>query len=97
MDPCAKSTPARPERFFTFDTLTGEIRPSSGLTPGRLTKATQMIDDLRLNEHHHLRKRFERLWLVSQSLPDDPDELTPRQTIVARRLVARQTRLSSIT
>ena len=59
VDPCATSP--RPESFFDFDTLTGEIVPKEGLGSTRRRVAQTMIDDLKLNEHHHLRNRRERV------------------------------------
>ena len=41
--PCSRSRAARPEIYFSF--------------PGRRTRAMRMINDLRLNEDYHLRKR----------------------------------------
>ena len=39
VDPCARSrTAAFPERFFTYDTVTGEILPKEDLSPGRYRK-----------------------------------------------------------
>lgn len=69
IDPCAKTKPAHPESYFTFDTLTGEILPKEGLSRGRRRKARQMIDDLKLNIFgHHLTKRLRHLYFVSQVL-----------------------------
>lgn len=65
VDPCARSRSALPEQFFTFDSLTGEVIPRESLSPVRRKKAMQMIDDLRLNDLHHLRKRRTWIWLVS--------------------------------
>jgi hypothetical protein len=56
-----------------------------------------MIDDLRLNDHHHLRKRTEWMWLVAEVLPIDPGSLEPADVPKMNRLVARDTQLSSIT
>ena len=39
VDPCARSRSARPDVFFRFDTLTGDIIPSSGLSQSRRLKA----------------------------------------------------------
>lgn len=97
VDPCARTQAARPERFFTFDTETGEILPKSDLSPGRRRKAMRTIDDLRLNEWHHLKKR--RLWirLVSARIPDDPADMTPDLEEDRTHLSARTTPRSSIT
>ena len=79
IDPCENSRLARPECYFTFDTLTGEMLPRNDLTDASLEKSRRMIEDLRLNAHHHLRKRHFLLWILStpwQSVPESiPDEL----------------------
>jgi len=79
VDPCSRSRPARPENFFDFNTVTGYIIPKAGLSPARRKKAMQMIGDLRLNAHHHLRTR--RAWVraVSESLSDDLDINNPSE------------------
>lgn len=76
VDPCAKSRPTHPELYFTFDTRTGEILPMENLSPRRRRKAQRTIDDLRLNEWHHLKNRVERLQLISAIIPDDPNNPT---------------------
>ena len=73
VDPCAKSSPAHAERYFIFDTQTGEILPKEDLSPRRRHKAQRTIDDLKLNEQHHLKNRLEWLWMLSGIFPDDPD------------------------
>lgn len=60
--PCDPSDSARPERFFRFDTVTGEILPASGLTPAETHRARLMIRDLDLNGFHHLKSRL--IWLA---------------------------------
>jgi uncharacterized protein (TIGR02646 family) len=97
IDPCTRSRQGRPENFFGFDTLTGEIIPKAGLSPARRKKAIQMTDDLGLNEFHHLTKRREWLWLVSETLNNHSDEQNADLRNVLSRLVARSTQLSSIT
>jgi hypothetical protein len=47
--------------YFAFDTMTAEIVPRETLQAGRRRKAARMIDDLRLNNYHHLKKRVH--WL----------------------------------
>jgi len=69
VDPCAKTQPARPEIFFNFDLLTGEILVKSGLSPIRHSKAADMIKDLRLNEFHHLRTRTTWIRVIGESMP----------------------------
>ena len=97
VDPCAKSGPARPERFFIFDTLTGEIEPGAALSPGRRKKAVQTIEELRLNEQHHLEKRLEWVELALMLLTAFEDPQSPVTRNSLGWLVARETQLSSIT
>ena len=97
VDPCARSRYARPERFFTFDVVTGEILPKEGLTPGRRRKAQTTIDDLRLNEWHHLKNRLEWLQLMSAIIPDEPAELTAAQEKLRAKYFSRLTPYSSVT
>ena len=60
VDPCARSPEARPENYFDFDLLTGEILPQSGLSRRRREKVWQMILDLKLNSQNHRKNRMER-------------------------------------
>lgn len=92
VNPCAKSKPARPENFFTFDTTTGEIIPKSGLTRSRYAKAQIMIENLGLNEGFHLEKRLQWLWAISEILRTNLDI----QDSTLSKLVARDTELSSL-
>ena len=97
VDPCARSRGARPEHFFSFDILTGEILPTEGLSRARHRKAQGTIDDLRLNEWHHLRKRLLWLQLISAIIPGDPAEMTAESEEERAHLASRTTPHSSIT
>ena len=97
VDPCARSRGARPEHFFSFDILTGEILPKEGLSRARHRKAQGTIDDLRLNEWHHLRKRLLWLQLISAIIPGDPAEMTAESEEERAHLASRTTPHSSIT
>ena len=96
VNPCAKSNAAQPEQYFTFDTETGEILPKVGLSPRRRLKALRMIEDLRLNEWHHLKNRVGWLWMISKAVPSDHDSLTPDVEEQRSVLVSRITQHSSI-
>lgn len=88
VDPCARTWPARPEKFFTYDTVTGELLPQTGLTARRRQKASQTIDDLGLNDEHHLKKRLHLLAMlneISRTLADKPDEILKRLRPFTRR------------
>lgn len=97
VDPCAESTSKRPEYYFDFDTLTGELVPKVGLTSTRRQKAQRMINDLRLNEHHHLRKRLRWLYLVGKALTADPDAQSPELRRTCANLVSPATSFSGVT
>ena len=97
VDPCAKSRGARPEHFFSFDLLTGEILPKEGLSRARRRKAQRTIDDLRLNKRHHLKKRVIWLHLFSAIIPDEPDEMTAESEEQRAHFASRTIPHSSIT
>ena len=96
VDPCSRSRSARLERFFTFDTLTGEMLPKEGLSRARRRKAQDTIDDLRLNAWHHLQKRRVWLRLFSEIIPGDPAELTVESEEQRAHYCSRSTPYSSI-
>ena len=104
VNPCAISPRGRPERYFAFDALTGEILPSKCLNSDLQARVQQMIDDLELNGRHHLKKRVFRLWilwlLTQPTHPVVPDELKWLFADVGRSLevlASRSTELSSVT
>ena len=96
-DPCARSRGARPEHFFSFDILTGEILPKEGLSRARRRKAQRTIDELRLNEWHHLKNRLEWIQLISAIIPDEPAEMTAESEEQRAHFVSRTTPYSSVT
>ena len=53
-----------------------------------------MIDDLKLNEHHHLRKRFDRLIWVSYALSNVSSD-GPNEAAILERATRRNKQLSS--
>ena len=76
VDPCARFEPAFPERYFVFDTQVGFIHPNPSLSENLRAKSQQTIDDLGLNDYLHMKRRVERILLLSALLPDEPSELT---------------------
>lgn len=58
VDPGAGDERERPERYFDYDAVTGEVVPKSGLPAEARERAMQTIDDLGLNK---LDVRFYRL------------------------------------
>jgi len=95
VDPCAGAKSARPERFFDFDTLSGEILVKEGLRQKQHRIAMQPIADLDLNAFHHLRKRLAWLALLAQAVAVQPG--SPDYENLLREVTARSTQMSSIT
>jgi uncharacterized protein (TIGR02646 family) len=75
VDPCAERVAERPESFFAFDTVTAEILPKDGLSERRSLRVRQMIDDLKLNEAHHLKRRKMHLRVLENALGNPDDDL----------------------
>ena len=96
VDPCATSASDRPERYFTFDTQTGFMRPHGSLRPRRRQMAEEAIRALRLNDLHHLKKRVLRLILFSAVMPKSPSELDADATALLTQFASRSVELSSI-
>lgn len=96
VDPCTKVLSSRPEEFFDFDLKTGEITPRTSLTPTRWAKASKMIDDLKLNAFHHLRRRLTWISLVSEVLKGDNED-DPDHDDFVQHISARDCQFSSIT
>ena len=99
VNPCADLSSDRPENYFTYDTLTGEIIPRDDLSPLMRERAIGMITDLKLNQHHHVRARLDWIQQVRDSFTFTPDSavadvidwLTSRDTqhsSIARALLA---------
>ena len=96
VDPCATSASDRPERYFTFDTLTGFVKPHESLDARHRERAEETIRALRLNDIHHMRKRLQRLILFSAAMPGRQDELTNYTTGLLTHLASREVQLSSV-
>ncbi len=86
VDPCEISESDRPERYFTFDTLTGEILPRTDLDPERRDRAALMMGHLGLNRIHHLRKRRRLLYVLSaiEQCPPVPSVVEYRASLASR-------------
>lgn len=95
IDPCARSSAVRPEAYFAFDTLTGEILPKEGLDPTQRNKAQRMIDDLKLNAMHHLGARRAWLKLIRGAFDAASDNVSTK-TKFAEQVAARDSELSSV-
>ena len=96
VDPSAIPASHRPEHYFAFDTLTGFIVPSSTLTPLSRQKAQATIDDIGLNNLHHLKNRAAYLELLSAAMPHDPSGLTVSMKETFVHVVSRDRPLSSL-
>jgi uncharacterized protein (TIGR02646 family) len=72
VNPCAKTMTARPESYFGFDLLTGELIPNQGLSEVRGKRTRQMIPDLGLNDSYHLKNRLRWIQLVAAAVNGDP-------------------------
>lgn len=96
VDPCAPAAEERPEYYFIFDTITGELLPLPGLAAARRARAKQMSEDLKLNHFTHLKRRVQWLDTVREAVrttdPTDPDF---RNWV--GRVTARDAELSSLT
>ena len=96
VDPCAVSISERPESFFDFDIVSGEIVPKEDLSSDSRSKAKTMIDDLRLNDVHHLTNRLEWLCMISERIPENTDDQSSAIRSICARLTSPTARLSSV-
>ena len=96
IDPCAELESLRPETYFTFDVMTGEMIPLSDLEPAHFERAVRMIDDLNLNGQHHLEIRRALIEQLNLTIPDDPMEETPAIGRLRGLLTSRASELSSL-
>ena len=95
IDPCATRADEHPERFFEFDTKTGEILPKKGLSKPLFDRAVNTRDDLKLNAYHHLKERVLWLKVIEQALGSNGASEESRAALVAL-VTSRETKLSSI-
>ncbi len=58
VDPCAADIEERPEHYFDYDELTGELIPKDGLPSAARQKALNTINDLGLNKQDVRYSRF---------------------------------------
>ena len=97
VNPCAKFMFSRPERYFSFDTLTGEILPNRTLNLGSRRKAQNTIDHLRLNDIPHPNNRLWWIKLVSAFALDEAGFLKNDIDLELAQLVSIESPLSSFT
>ena len=96
VDPCAIADSERPERYFFFNTKTGHITPKRNLPPKSFLKAQETIEDLGLNDMHHLRIRVALLELLPARIPINPGCLTSNFNQDVLRFASRDRPLSSL-
>ena len=96
VDPCGTSKLDRPECYFVFDTKTGAVLTNPSLNPRRRQRAQRTVDDLGLNDLHHLKKRVEWLELFSAAIPDAPNGLTTDARKILVHYTSRERQFSSL-
>ncbi len=85
VDPCAFHASGRPERYFDFDPVTGEILPRKDLSENARRMALDTINDLGLNK---LDVRYYRLEWTRQFVNDLLSFPVPQQRTVIESLPA---------
>ena len=105
MNPCASEVTERPEQYFDYDQLTGEILPKKGLSETAQRRALDTINHLGLNKYEV--KEYRRWWILNfmynlSSLPvSERQALIETHTVPtvefagATRMVAEQLRRDS--
>ena len=96
VDPCTGASSERPENYFDFDLVSGEIVPKDGLISTRRLKAQTMISELGLNDVHHLINRLEWLRRVDEAVPEGADAQSPDIRQICVKLTSPTTRLPSV-
>ena len=96
VDPCSRLGPGAPESYFVFDTQTGFISPNRTLNRYHRVKAQRTIDDLGLNDFHHLKKRVHWLVLFSALLEQDPYVLHDSTKEILKHIASRRFECSSV-
>ena len=71
VDPCDSDISERPEQYFTYDWLTGEVLPREDLSENARRKARDTIIALDLNRRDVLELRFDWVWQFFFDLFDE--------------------------
>lgn len=95
INPCAEDVSERPERFFDFNVVSGEIIPRADISAEDQRKARQMRDDLDLNATYHLEERKKVISLIRRSLLVSIEGSEERQEFLIE-VSARASMLSSL-
>lgn len=93
VDPCTDIDSEKPEDYFGFDLLSGEMLPKQGLDAERYDRARKTIDELRLNDYHHLKNRLEWLSILAERVRGERDNDVQE---LCGRVTATNARLSSV-
>jgi uncharacterized protein (TIGR02646 family) len=96
VNPCARSAHVRPEAHFDFDTKTAEVVAKPGGSRGQRRRALATINDLRLNEYHHLKARMQWLKVVESALATTAPKEEATSEVIAY-CASRERAFSSIT
>ena len=93
VNPCSKRD--KPENYFDFDLLTGEILPKASLKIQCKRKALDTIGHLRLNGFHQLKRR--RNWIsIFTFLINQGNRNQKQYRLFVKQMTARETALSSL-
>ena len=81
VNPCDSRLDHHPERFFDFDTTTGEIVIRSNLSASRFNRALRTRERLKLNALYNLKKRVRYLKIVERALQANMPQADKEQFI----------------
>ena len=84
VDPCAIDVAENPDRYFDFDTATGEIVSKDEISGDAKTKAEDTIDDLGLN-------KWDMMWFRQQWILNFVDDLLSRPISERQGLISSYT------
>ena len=95
VDPCLNVLQGLPQFYFRWDTKDLEIQPKEDLGSESCRKAQRTIDDIGLNDRHHIKKREEWLIVISTFFSERPSATDPRVQAALAYFTSRTTRQSS--
>ncbi len=85
VDPCAADVAERPEQYFDYDTVIGEIVANDGISGDAKIRAEDTIDDLGLNKWDMMWFRQQRILQFMDDLLNCP--ISERQEFIASNTV----------
>ncbi len=92
VDPCDPDVLERPEQYFTYDWLTGEVLSRRDLPENARRRATDTISALNLNRQDLLDLRFEWVWQFCLDLFDDNTVPVSARDLFIRTYAGRPTK-----